>query len=168
MEEKIQPHPLTNNPTKAWEEISKSQRVIKIAYKPPKTENSDPNKIRIVCMSDTHALTKHLKFSVPEGDIFIHAGDFSACGSLNEIIEFNEWLGELPHKHKLVIAGNHELTFDPSFTHPLSGSNRGHRSKQGLFDEIPLLGHKKENLENAVKAQNVRDHLTNCNEPDEV
>lgn len=85
MEEKIEVHPLTTNPTKAWEEISKTQRVIKIAYKAPKSENKDPNKIRIVAMSDTHALTKHLKFDVPYGDIFIHAGDFSACGNLQEI-----------------------------------------------------------------------------------
>lgn len=26
--------------------------------------------------------------------------------------------GLLPHKHKLVIAGNHELSFDHTFTHP--------------------------------------------------
>lgn len=162
MEETIVPHPLTSNPTKAWEEISKGQRIVKIAYRQPNRENIDPNKIRIVCMSDTHALTRHIKFSVPYGDIFIHAGDFSACGSLPEIIEFNEWLGELPHKHKLVIAGNHELTFDQSFTHPLSGTSCGHRSKQGLFDEIPLLGHNKETLEDAVKTKNVRDYLTNC------
>jgi Calcineurin-like phosphoesterase len=162
MEETIEVHPLTNNPTKAWEEISKTQRVIKIAYKSPKTENKDPSKIRIVVMSDTHALTRHLKFDVPDGDIFIHAGDFSACGSLSEIQEFNEWLGELPHKHKLVIAGNHELSFDPSFTHPLTARACGHRSKQGLFDEIPLLGHDKEKLQSAVNTQNIKDHLTNC------
>ena len=85
MEETIEVHPLTQNPTKAWEQISKNQRVIKISYRPPKTENKDPKKIRIVVMSDTHALTKHLKFDVPDGDIFIHAGDFSACGSESEI-----------------------------------------------------------------------------------
>jgi len=26
--------------------------------------------------------------------------------------EFNRWLGELPHKHKIVIAGNHEMSLD--------------------------------------------------------
>lgn len=26
--------------------------------------------------------------------------------------------GQLPHKHKIVIAGNHELSFDNTFTHP--------------------------------------------------
>ena len=29
--------------------------------------------------------------------------------------EFSAWLDTLPHKHKVVIAGNHELTFDDDF-----------------------------------------------------
>ena len=29
--------------------------------------------------------------------------------------QFNAWLGTLPHKHKIVIAGNHELSFDETF-----------------------------------------------------
>lgn len=159
MEEKIEVHPLTNDPTKAWAEISKTQRVIKIAYKPPKTENKDPNKIRIVAMSDTHSLTKHLRFDVPAGDIFIHAGDFSACGNLNEIVEFNEWLGSLPHEHKLVICGNHELSFDPTLTQSKSVDS-SHGSKTGTM--IPSLGHKRENMEAAMKTKNVRQYLTNC------
>ena len=40
----IKVHPLTNNATKAWEEISKTQRVIKVQYKAPKLENLDPRK----------------------------------------------------------------------------------------------------------------------------
>ena len=43
-DEEIKVHPLTNNATKAWDEISKTQRQIKIQYKAPKTENTDPNK----------------------------------------------------------------------------------------------------------------------------
>lgn len=42
--EEIQVHPLTKNATKAWEEISKTQRQIKIQYRAPKTENTDPTK----------------------------------------------------------------------------------------------------------------------------
>lgn len=59
-----------------------------------------------------------------------------------------------------VIAGNHELSFDQTFTHPLS--QKTHRSDHGMFDKIPLLGHKKENLEDAVNTENIRQHLTNC------
>ena len=37
------------------------------------------------------------------------------CGHISEVQQFNAWLGKLPHKHKVVIAGNHELTFDKTF-----------------------------------------------------
>lgn len=114
---KVDVHPLTLDPTAAWREISKTQRVIKVTMKSPQT--SVPfNKVRIVCMSDTHSLTSHLKFEIPDGDIFIHAGDFTKCGLKEEVIEFNNWIGNLTHKHKIVIAGNHELSFDRTFTHP--------------------------------------------------
>ena len=67
--------------------------------------------VRIVCISDTHG--QHAKLSVPDGDILIHAGDFSAFGDTPiEIIDFNLWLGTLPHRHKVVIAGNHDWMFE--------------------------------------------------------
>lgn len=88
----VEVHELTNNPTEAWREISKTQRVIKVTMKPPNPEIPD-NKIRIVCMSDTHSLTPHIKFDIPNGDIFIHAGDFTKCGQQNEVIDFNNWIG---------------------------------------------------------------------------
>lgn len=44
-------------------------------------------------MSDTHSLTSHIKFDIPDGDIFIHAGDFTKCGGLEEVIDFNNWIG---------------------------------------------------------------------------
>lgn len=89
---KLQVHQLTNDPTSAWREISKQQRVIKITMKPPNPEIPN-NKVRVVCMSDTHSLTPHIKFDVPDGDIFIHAGDFTKCGKREEVIEFNTWIG---------------------------------------------------------------------------
>lgn len=85
-------HHLTGDPSSAWQEMSKSQRVIKITMKPPATEAPN-NKVRIVCMSDTHSLTHHIRFDIPDGDIFIHAGDFTKCGRIEEVIEFNNWIG---------------------------------------------------------------------------
>lgn len=90
---KVELHPLTEDPTSAWKEISKSQRVIKINARAPNSEVAS-NKVRVVCMSDTHSLTHHIKFEVPDGDIFIHAGDFTRCGKLDEVVDFNNWLGE--------------------------------------------------------------------------
>jgi len=67
--------------------------------------------LRIVCISDTHGF--HRKLVLPAGDILIHSGDFMVDGrSVEEIDNFNLWLGSLPFRHKLVIAGNHDTLFD--------------------------------------------------------
>jgi Icc-related predicted phosphoesterase len=39
----------------------------------------------------------------------VHAGDFTATGHPLAVERFNDWLGCLPHKHKVIVAGNHEL-----------------------------------------------------------
>jgi len=70
--------------------------------------------VKIVCMSDTHSTQKEFGFPIPDGDIFVHAGDFTRYGLPSEIVAFNNWLATLPHRHKVVIAGNHELSLDPS------------------------------------------------------
>jgi len=71
--------------------------------------------IRIVAISDSHEL--HRDLDIPDGDILIHAGDFTMFSkSSAAILDFNEWLGELPHRWKILIPGNHEffLEADPS------------------------------------------------------
>ncbi|PSN41933.1 Metallophosphoesterase domain-containing protein 1 [Blattella germanica] len=160
---KIEVHHLTKNPTAAWNELSKIQKVIKVQVSPPKSNAAD-DKVRIVCMSDTHSMTPHIRFDVPEGDVFIHAGDFTRCGRQEEVIEFNTWIGTLPHKYKIVIAGNHELSFDRTFTHPLGHSpgDRSTHTGSSLIDQIPTLGIPKDKLTEAVQTHNVKDYLTNC------
>lgn len=64
---------------------------------------------KIVCVSDTHGF--HGDLNVPEGDILIHAGDITFTGELNIIKDFSEWLAKQPHKHKIVVAGNHDFCF---------------------------------------------------------
>ena len=111
-------------------------------------KNFDEEQIRIVCISDTHCQVfnaiSHQDMNIPHqaqtmlepgppGDILIHAGDFTNYGRKKEVEKFNEWLGSLPHRwsrhneptltlnsrHKIVIAGNHEITFDrKSFDNP--------------------------------------------------
>ena len=67
--------------------------------------------LRFVCLSDTHS--KHLQIKdLPKGDVLLHSGDFSYGGEADEIESFSKWLGRLDFKYKVVIAGNHELTFD--------------------------------------------------------
>ena len=70
--------------------------------------------LSLVLISDTHHL--HREVELPGGDILIHAGDFTMFSrSLSAITDFNAWLGELPHRHKIVVPGNHEffLEADP-------------------------------------------------------
>lgn len=66
--------------------------------------------VRIVVISDTHGL--HRELAVPDGDILVHAGDITRHGELEELFEIDDWLAGLPHRHKLVIAGNHDLCFE--------------------------------------------------------
>jgi predicted phosphohydrolase len=61
-------------------------------------------------MADSHG--DHEKVEVPDGDVFIHAGDFCATGSANDVVRFNQWLGTLPHEFKIVVAGNHDLILE--------------------------------------------------------
>jgi len=78
---------------------------------PPKPEGAT----RFVCLSDTH--DRHSLINVPPGDVLLHAGDFSFTGSRPEVERFNEFLRILPHKYKVVIAGNHEVTFEEDYYH---------------------------------------------------
>lgn len=64
----------------------------------------------LVLISDTHGI--HDPARIPEGDILIHAGDISEAGELYEVAAFNEFLGSLPHRHKILIAGNHDFLFE--------------------------------------------------------
>jgi len=66
--------------------------------------------MRIVCVSDTHGL--HRELAPPDGDLLIHAGDATMQGRPEEIERFDQWLGSLPHRRKVVIAGNHDRLFE--------------------------------------------------------
>ena len=65
--------------------------------------------MKIVCISDTHTL--HRQVEVPDGDVLIHAGDLCNRGTRGEVKQFMAWLAELPHRHKIFIAGNHDWPF---------------------------------------------------------
>ncbi|KAF1988749.1 Metallo-dependent phosphatase, partial [Aulographum hederae CBS 113979] len=79
---------------------------------PPRSSNP----ITIVCISDTHTTQPAL----PPGDILLHAGDLSQYGLFDEIQAQLIWLNAQPHRHKLVVAGNHDLLLDSAFvaSHP--------------------------------------------------
>jgi predicted phosphodiesterase len=70
--------------------------------------------MRLVIISDTHG--KHRKLApLPQGDVLIHAGDLMYNGGeIREIVDFSEWIGEQDFKHKIFVAGNHDLLFQRS------------------------------------------------------
>src|SRR5207237_6820594 len=66
--------------------------------------------MRIVCISDTHGLARDV--DIPGGDVLVHAGDLTLHGGLREIEEEAQWLRSLPHRTKVVVAGNHDFGFE--------------------------------------------------------
>jgi len=75
--------------------------------------------LRIVAISDTHNL--HRKIRIPDGDVLVHAGDISMEGDLRDVEAFDAFLGTLPHRHKIVICGNHDFCFERE---PLAARSR--------------------------------------------
>lgn len=60
-------------------------------------------------MADTHGA--HAQLTVPDGDVLIHAGDLTERGTRQSVAEVAGFLRALPHRHKIVIAGNHDFLF---------------------------------------------------------
>jgi len=89
----------------------------------------------VVCVADTHTATP----DVPAGDIFLHAGNLTDHGSFGELQAQIDWIRGLPHRHKVVIAGSHDVLLDAKFvaTH--------HIKEMGPWDKKP--GRTREDLE---------------------
>ncbi|XP_037775319.1 metallophosphoesterase MPPED2-like isoform X3 [Penaeus monodon] len=102
---------LSTDPNGAWE-ILKDRLTVDIVEPLPATTPISEDKVRFVCVSDTHVKTDDMTHPMPDGDVLLHSGDFTYTGSLSEAEKFNNWLGTLPYKHKVVIAGNHEIILD--------------------------------------------------------
>jgi len=97
-------------------------------FKPPQHKPF----IKVVCISDTHTNT----VPVPNGDVLIHAGDLTNAGTVKEIQAQLDWIATLPHKEKIVIAGNHDSYFDPK------SRREEDKGKKLNFRNIHYLEHK--------------------------
>ena len=73
-------------------------------------DKAETKMIRFVLTSDTHG--KHRQLEVPKGDVLLHCGDFTNYGGRDEVRDFSDWLAGLDFKHKIIVAGNHDYTFD--------------------------------------------------------
>ena len=63
--------------------------------------------LKLLHISDTHGVHRRLR-DLPEADILVHSGDFTMSGSEAETLDFLEWLCNLPYRHKVLVAGNHD------------------------------------------------------------
>lgn len=63
---------------------------------------------KLVLISDTHGF----QMPLPDGDILIHAGDLTGSGSVSQCQRELTWLNAQPHKHVVIIAGNHDFAFE--------------------------------------------------------
>lgn len=64
--------------------------------------------MRILHISDTHGKHQHLP-PLPEADVIVHSGDFTFSGSEEEAYDFMNWFCDLPYRHKVFVAGNHDM-----------------------------------------------------------
>lgn len=72
---------------------------------------------RLVLMSDSHG--EHRNAAMPSGDVLIHAGDMTLRGepgTLQDMAQFFQELQQSGAFHQIIlVAGNHDLTLQPSF-----------------------------------------------------
>ena len=78
------------------------------------TSERAAEKVRFICVSDTHS-TSGWDSGIPDGDVLIHSGDLTRSGTAAQLAKVYSEIKALPHKIKLVIAGNHDLGLDPLF-----------------------------------------------------
>ncbi|KAF9255844.1 Metallo-dependent phosphatase [Marasmius fiardii PR-910] len=84
----------------------KPKSILHVDYNHLSLPPPQPNYTRFVCISDTHSHT----FPVPEGDVLLHGGDLTNTGTVNDFEKTMEWICRLPHRVKVLIGGNHDLT----------------------------------------------------------
>ncbi|KAF8652642.1 hypothetical protein AX16_004274 [Volvariella volvacea WC 439] len=96
-------------PSSTLQSDTKTSESSSSASEPPEsTTQVEEHWTRFVCLSDTH----NHEFPVPDGDVLLHGGDLTNTGELREFERTVEWLRGLPHKKKIIIGGNHDLTLD--------------------------------------------------------
>lgn len=95
-----------------------------------------PSSLRIVHMSDTfNLLIAGKRNFLPAGDILVHSGNFTKCGSEENFNQFDEWLASVKdlYRYRIVVMGSSDIlefgedwdlfrSFLPNATHILSNN----------------------------------------------
>ncbi|CAJ0939535.1 unnamed protein product, partial [Mesorhabditis belari] len=121
-----------------WETIKRDNKTV-IAVTLNDAVNSPDETgrwLKFVVISDTHDQLGEMmeKIPIPDGDVLIHCGDMTNRGEKEKLEALNEQFGQLPHKHKVVVAGNHDLGFDDTedwskrhYKYPNDGTREGYK-----------------------------------------
>ncbi|CAJ0582654.1 unnamed protein product, partial [Mesorhabditis spiculigera] len=122
-----------------WETIKDTKRVEKVMLDEENAVNKPDGTgrwLKFVAISDTHDQLGALveKIGIPDGDVLIHCGDMTNKGEKEKLETLNEEFGKLPHKYKVVVAGNHDLGFDDTedwskrhYKYPTDGTREGYK-----------------------------------------
>ena len=96
--------------------------------------------MRIVAVADTHLY--HRELVIPDGDVFVHAGDMCRRGDLAELASAVTWIESLPHKHKVIVAGNHDWAFakDPAAARQLVAHMTYLEDREATIDGLRFYG----------------------------
>ena len=90
----VKPDRFSLDPHKAWQKKKTTQIYKKLQPVDPDTPVS-ADKVRFVCISDTHTVVeKQRRMNIPDGDVLLHAGDFTIRGTTDEVHLVNEYLGK--------------------------------------------------------------------------
>jgi Icc-related predicted phosphoesterase len=82
----------------------------------------------VSALSDTHGY--HTDVKLPGGDLLLYAGDCGSHGSYKKARGFLNWYSKQNYKHKVFVAGNHDLCFDDAAYVTLL---KDHCEKQGII-----------------------------------
>ena len=64
--------------------------------------------LKILHLSDTNGI-HHSMRNLPEADTLVHSGDVTMSGTEAETLDFLEWVCDLPYRHNVQVAGNHDF-----------------------------------------------------------
>ena len=112
----VSAHPVSSG--KANDDLASRRLAEKglVVERPGTDSDTSAHRVRVVFISDTHG--KHSQYEIPPGDVLVHTGDFFSYLEFRgmeefarDVAELDSFFANMPHKHKIFVAGNHEIAF---------------------------------------------------------
>lgn len=88
--------------------------------------------MKVVCIADTHGNERGIV--LPEGDLLVHAGDWTVFGNTQQLNRFAQWVEEIAPNYPagvVLVAGNHDVGLDPKKAPGM------YKFNEGLITRIP-------------------------------